>query len=121
MRSPGSCQNSLALRITTFFYASQIALLLLVKLRLTGRSRCENAAARGQFNKADFGYDSEKDVYICPTGENLTYRFSGQQDGKAIRSYWSSACAVCVIKDKCTTSKERRVRRWEKEGVLERV
>ena len=80
-----------------------------------------NAAARGQFDKADFAYASEKDVYICPAGENLTYRFTGQQDGKAIRSYWSSACADCVIKDKCTTSKERRVRRWEKEGVLERV
>jgi len=26
-----------------------------------------------------------------------------------------------VIKDKCTTSKERRVRRWEHEHVLDRV
>jgi len=46
-----------------------------------------NAAARGQFDKADFAYDADKDVYICPAGENLTYRFTGQQDGKAIRSY----------------------------------
>jgi hypothetical protein len=80
-----------------------------------------NAAARGQFDKADFAYDSDKDVYVCPAGENLTYRFTGQQDGKALRSYWSGACADCAIKDKCTTSKERRVRRWEKEDVLERV
>ena len=80
-----------------------------------------NAAARGQFDKADFAYDSEKDVYICAAGESLPYRFTGQQYGKPIRSYWSRACADCVIKDKCTTSKERRVRRWEKEGVLERV
>nr|WP_259274204.1 transposase [Sulfitobacter mediterraneus] len=29
--------------------------------------------------------------------------------------------ADCAIKDKCTTNKERRVRRWEKEDVLERV
>ena len=80
-----------------------------------------NAAARGQFDKADFAYDAEKDVYICPAGEHLTYRFTGQQDGKAIRTYWSGACADCVLKDKCTTSKERRVRRWENEDVLERV
>ena len=72
-----------------------------------------NAAARGQFDKADFAYDAEKDVYICPAGEQLSYRFTGQQDGKAIRSYWSGACADCVLKDKCTTGKERRVRRWE--------
>ncbi len=49
-----------------------------------------NAAARGQFDKADFAYDSDLDVDICPAGENLTYRFTGQQDGKAIRSYWSA-------------------------------
>ena len=80
-----------------------------------------NSAARGRFDKADFAYDSAQDVYVCPAGEDLTYRFTGQQDGKAIRSYWSGACVDCVIKDKCTTSKERRVRRWEKEDVLERV
>jgi transposase len=80
-----------------------------------------NATARGQFDKADFAYDAEMDAYICPAGEHLGYRFTGQQDGKAIRSYWSGACANCVIKDRCTTGKERRVRRWEHEDVLEQV
>lgn len=80
-----------------------------------------NAAARGQFDKADFAYDSDQDIYICPAGENLIYRFTGQQDSKAIRSYWSGACADCAIKGKCTTSKEQRVRRWEQADVLERV
>lgn len=80
-----------------------------------------NAGARGQFDKADFAYDSDHDVYVCPAGEKLTYRFTGQQDGKALRSYWSGACAECVLKAKCTTGKERRVRRWEHEDVLERV
>ena len=60
-------------------------------------------------------------MYVCPAGKDLTYRFTRQQDGKAIRTYWSGACADCVIKDKCTTSKERRGRRWEHEDVLERV
>lgn len=85
------------------------------------KPKTSNAAAHGQFDKADFAYDSNKDVYVSPAAENLTYRFAGQQDGKAIRSYWSGACADCVIRDKCTTCKERRVRRWEYEGVLERV
>ena len=57
----------------------------------------------------------------APRGEKLIYRFTGQQDGKAIRTYWSSNCEGCVIKDKCTNSKERRIRRWEHEAVLERV
>ena len=57
-----------------------------------------NAAARGEFDKADFAYDAEMDVYICPAGEKLTNRFTSQQDGKEIKSYASGSCADCVIK-----------------------
>ncbi len=80
-----------------------------------------NAGARGRFDKADFAYDGAQDIYVCPAGAHLTYRFTSQQDGKAIRSYWSGACVDCAIRDKCTTGKERRVRRWEHEDVLDRV
>lgn len=58
--------------------------------------------------EADFANDSDKDVYVCPVGENLTYRLTGLQDGKAIRTYWPGACVNCAIKAKCTTSTERR-------------
>ncbi len=37
-----------------------------------------NAAAHGQFDKADFAYDADEDVYVCPAGKHLTYRFTGQ-------------------------------------------
>jgi transposase len=36
-----------------------------------------------------------------------------------LHSYWSSACKDCSLKAKCTTGKERRIKRWEHEGVLE--
>ncbi|MEM6891841.1 MAG: IS1182 family transposase [Pseudomonadota bacterium] len=85
------------------------------------KPQTSNAGARGQFDKADFNYDAEADVYVCPAGEELIYRFTGPQDGKAIRVYWSSNCANCTIKDKCTNGKQRRIRRWEHEDVLERV
>ena len=85
------------------------------------KPQTSNARARGQFDKADFAYDEESDAYVCPAGEKLIYRFTGPQDGKAIRVYWSSNCADCVIKDKCTNGKQRRIRRWEHEDVLERV
>ncbi len=71
--------------------------------------------------EADFTCDNDLDVYVCPAGGNLTYRFTGPQDGNAIRTYWSGACADCIIKNKCTTGKERRVRRWEKEDSPDRV
>src|SRR5919106_1721266 len=72
-------------------------------------------------DKADFAYDDTRDVYVCPAGEALTYRFTSQEDGKTIRSYWTNTCPGCVIRDKCTTGKERRIRRWEHEDVLDRV
>ena len=33
--------------------------------------------------------------------------------------YWASCCGTCSMKTGCTTGKERRVRRWEHEHVLE--
>ena len=79
------------------------------------------AAARGRFDRADFAYDADKDVYICPAGEHLTYRYTSELDNKMQRSYCTSFCSGCVIKDRCTPAKERRIRRWEHEDVLERM
>ena len=35
--------------------------------------------------------------------------------------YWTSACKSCALKARCTTGPERRISRWEHEGVLEKV
>ena len=80
-----------------------------------------NAGAAGRFDKADFVYMPEEDTYICPAGERLTYHFTSELDGKMMRSYWTTACERCPVKSKCTTGKERRVRRWEHEAILDRV
>ena len=79
------------------------------------------AAARGRFDRADFAYNTDKDVYVCPAGEHLIYRSTSELDGKMQRLYYTSFCSGCVIKDRCTPSKERRIRRWEHEDVLERM
>ncbi|MCP4966718.1 MAG: IS5/IS1182 family transposase, partial [bacterium] len=79
------------------------------------------ASARGRFDRADFAYDADRDVYVCPAGQDLPYRFTNQEAGKTLHSYWSSFCSGCAIKNRCTPSKERRIRRWQHEGVLERM
>ena len=79
------------------------------------------AGARGRFDRADLTYNADKDVYVCPAGEHLSYRFTNQEAGKTLRNYWTSFCSGCVIKDRCTPAKERRIRRWEHEEVLERM
>jgi hypothetical protein len=80
-----------------------------------------NAAAVGRVDKADFIYHSDRDAYLCPAGEWLSYRFTNEEDDRAIRVYFANVSGACALKSKCTTSKERRVRRWEHEAILERV
>ena len=77
--------------------------------------------AKGRFGKQDFVYVAADDVYLCPAGEQLPYRYTNEEDGKTLRRYWTTACQVCALKSKCTTGKERRISRWEHEAVLEAV
>jgi transposase len=77
------------------------------------------AKSEGRFGKQDFVYLPDKDVYRCPAGEQLTYRYTNEQDGKTLRRYWTTACPTCPLKSNCTTGKERRITRWEHEHVLE--
>src|SRR5277367_4663661 len=74
------------------------------------------AKAKGRFGKQDFIYRPDEDVYRCPAGESLTRRFTALEDGMDIHIYWTSNCAGCPLKGRCTTGKERRIRRWEHEG-----
>ena len=77
--------------------------------------------SKGRFVKADFRYVKEEDVYICPAGKRLTYRFTTEEDGLMLRRYWTNVCQSCAIKERCTSGKERRITRWEEEHVLEAV
>src|SRR3981189_1267031 len=77
--------------------------------------------AKGRFGKQDFVYVAADDVYFCPAGEQLTYRYTNEEDGKTLRRYWTTACQARALKSKCTTAKERRISRWEHEAVLETV
>ena len=79
------------------------------------------AKAAGRFGKQDFIYVEAEDIYRCPAGERLTYRFAAEEDGKMLRRYWTTACRTCALKAQCTTGPERRITRWEHEAVLERV
>jgi transposase len=80
------------------------------------------AKAQGRFDKSDFIYIARDDQYQCPAGERAIYRFDTiERNGLNARVYWTSACPRCPMKDECTTSDYRRIRRWEHEEVLERV
>ena len=74
---------------------------------------------KGLFDKQDFRYVADRDEYHCPAGQVLIKRYTSIEQGKTLYTYWSSACKACPLKEKCTTSTRRRVKRWEHEAVLE--
>ena len=92
-----------------------------VTVTLAQAGDIRDAKAKGQFGKHDFRYVADDDVYICPAGERLTYRYTREEAGLAIRRYWTGVCPDCPIKALCTPSKQRRISRWEHEEVLEAV
>jgi transposase len=79
------------------------------------------AKSDGRFGKQDFVYLPTEDVYRCPAGEKLTYRYTNEEAGKTLRHYWATACPHCPLKPKCTPAPQRRISRWEHEHVLEVV
>ena len=79
------------------------------------------AKSDGRFGKQDFVYLSDEDVYRCPAGERLDYRFTSVENGLNLRRYWTNACQSCALKSRCTTGVQRRITRWEHEHVVEAV
>ena len=77
--------------------------------------------AKGRFVKGDFRYVADDDVYLCPAGERLVYRYTNQENGLTLRRYWTNVCQSCALKDRCITGKERRITRWQHEHVLDAV
>ena len=85
------------------------------------KPRTSNAKAEGRFDREDFVYRSAEDVYICPAGKRMTYRFTTVERGKTLHRYATTSCRTCSIKSDCTTGIERRISRWEHEAILEKV
>src|SRR4051795_3923977 len=55
------------------------------------------AKSDGRFGKQDFVYLPTEDVYRCPAGEKLPYRYTNEEDGKTLRRYWTTACPRCPL------------------------
>jgi len=83
------------------------------------RPQTSNNQAKGLFGKRDFVYLSETDAYRCPAGQSLIWRFTTVEKGLTLHCYWSSTCKACPLKTQCTSSPQRRVKRWEHEAVID--
>ena len=76
--------------------------------------------AQGLYGKSKFRYEEKQDVYVCPAGAELTYRFSTYELGRQLRYYRASGCKCCALKAQCTRNKgNRTITREENEGLME--
>jgi transposase len=76
--------------------------------------------ARGLYGKSQFKYDAATDVYICPAGAELTYRFATYELGRELKYYRASHCKQCALKSRCTRNKANRtITREENEHLME--
>jgi len=73
------------------------------------------------FSRADFVFDQERNVYICPGGKELTS--TGNIDQGHIVYYRANKndCSACLLKPRCTTGPMRKVTRDLNEDVRDRV
>jgi len=81
----------------------------------------KSARPDGTFSRADFTFDKERNVYICPGGAQLTS--TGNIDQGHIVYYRASKndCANCSLKPKCTTAVMRKITRDVDEDVRDHV
>ena len=81
------------------------------------------ATRRGLFVGDRLIYDERRDLFVCPQGEELTFRGTEQgSNKKAYRIYRTSACGACPLRAQCTTARRgRKLRRWVNEAVLDRL
>jgi len=81
----------------------------------------KSARLDGTFSRADFAFDPERNVYICPGGAELTS--TGNIDQGHIVYYRASKrdCSACLLKPKCTTAVARKITRDVDEDIRDRV
>ena len=81
----------------------------------------KSARHDGTFSRADFVFDRQRNVYICPGGAELTS--TGNIDQGHIVYYRANRndCSACSLKPKCTTAPMRKVTRDVNEDVRDRV
>jgi transposase len=86
--------------------------------------KSKEAERLGIFERKQFRYDQERDLYVCPQGEELhwTKTTNDRERNKQFKIYATKACAQCPLRTQCTTSKYgRKIKRWVDQGVIDRL
>ena len=79
-----------------------------------GEDDWEKQGRKGMFAKTEFQYDDQRDVFVCPAGEQLTFTDRGKNArGRNYRRYRTAACGQCKLREQCTDStRGRSIKRY---------
>jgi transposase len=72
----------------------------------------------GLFQWVDFGYNAERDEYVCPAGRPLVRVGKGTDNGRPTASYKAVNCARCRLKACCTKLARRTLKVLETTPLL---
>jgi transposase len=81
----------------------------------------KSARHDGTFSRADFVFDRDRNIYICPGGAELTSTGNIDQGHFVYYRANKKDCSICLLKAKCTTAVVRKVTRDLNEDVRDRV
>ena len=86
------------------------------------KTETSSRTKRGFFTRHDFIFDAQADHYVCPAGAQLT-RSNPRPDRKDEFDEYRhlSACFTCALKPRCTPDKLRRIKRWKREDVMDKM
>lgn len=73
-----------------------------------------------KFDKVNFEYDKERDIYVCPKGKVLKFFKSMKKRGYLYRGYKCYDCDDCENQEKCTRGRYREIHRRVGEEVVEK-
>jgi len=76
----------------------------------------------GLYGRDKFKHDKERDVYLCPAGQELARHSDTEVRGQRYEVYYNtSACAGCALRGECTTGKYRKIKHVEGHEIMERI
>lgn len=78
-------------------------------------------AAKGRFTRADFEFDKERNVYVCPNGKLLRTSATVHRGTTVKYIARKSDCLPCPLKDTCTTGSQRTLARDVNEEARDQV
>jgi transposase len=81
----------------------------------------KSARHDGTFSRADFVFDQERNIYVCPGGALLTSTGNIDQGHTVYYRATKNDCSSCSLKPKCTTAVVRKITRDLNEDVRDRV